>query len=185
MLVAVAVMAATSGYFVAMVLNPAPASGPAPSQSLAAARASHEPEDLLGLRRPEFTLKDIDGGDVSASQFDDRVMLVNFWATWCKPCIEEMPMLNELQAEYFDRGVRVVGIAVDEVQQAREFTAGLGIGYVLLFGLADVMITGREYGNRSGMLPYSVLVDESGIIRWTHLGALDREVLIDQIERLL
>jgi peroxiredoxin len=175
---AVAVVAASSGYFVARILSPPP--GPGRIQPAAATAA-----ELLGQRRPDFTLADVTGQAVSADRFDGRVLLVNFWATWCAPCVEEMPMLSQLQRDYAARGFSVVGIALDEPLRAREFAEELGIDYPLLFGLADAMVVGRRYGNNTGMLPYSVLVDASGIIRWTRLGLLDRSQVEIQLASVL
>lgn len=182
-MVAVAIMAASGGYFVAMILSPE--SGQQDYSPMAEALAVNQLEDLLGQRRPDFELDDLNGAAVSAADFDGKVMLVNFWASWCKPCIEEMPMLVRLQHNYASRGVQVVGIALDEPRKAREFASELAINYPILVGLIDTVLTGRQYGNRAGMLPYSVLVGADGIIRWAYLGALDQDELVRQIEALL
>lgn len=139
-----------------------------------------EPADLLGQQRPDFTLASIDGRRVSISDFDGRVVLINFWATWCAPCREEMPMLSELHRQYTDRGLQVVGIALDDLQQVRDFVGDLQITYPVLVGATDVLAAGRRYGNRSSLLPYSVLIDRQGVVRWTRLGALRRAELLRQ-----
>jgi peroxiredoxin len=139
----------------------------------------------LGAERPPFTLGAADGQQVSAHDFDGRVLLINFWATWCTPCRAEMPMLNETYRQYREAGLSVVGIALDDVQRAREFAGQLGIDYTILVGSTDVMATGLAYGNRAGMLPYTVLVGRDGTVRWTHLGELQRDQLLEQIQPLL
>lgn len=125
------------------------------------------------------------GEQVSASSFDGSVTLVNFWATWCKPCREEMPMLVGLYKAYSQSGFQVVGVAIDDVKQARDFAAGLGVNYPILVGSTDVMVMARSYGNLSGVLPYSVLIGRDGIVRWTHLGGLKEKELVRRIEELL
>jgi thiol-disulfide isomerase/thioredoxin len=177
----VALMAGSGGYFFAMITEPA--SRP----SLAPMDVDPGPavEDLVGQRRPDFTLFDTLGTPVSASDFDGHVWLANFWATWCTPCVEEMPMLSSLQQDYADQGVKIVGIALDDARRASEFAAGLGISYRVLVGSTDVVITGRQFGNATGMLPFSVLIDAAGNIRWTRLGALSGEELEAQIQLLL
>jgi thiol-disulfide isomerase/thioredoxin len=143
------------------------------------------PGELIGQVRPDFTLGSVTGEVLNASDFDGDVLLINFWATWCKPCREEMPMLSELHEEKAGQGFQVVGVALDDVQQARDFVADLGIGYPNLVGGADVMATGVMYGNRAGLLPYSVLIDRQGIIRWSKLGPLETADLNSRIEELL
>lgn len=174
---AVAFLAAISGYFVARSMGTGEARAPEVSQPA-------EVEDLLGTVRPDFTLQGIDGLPVSASDFDGRVWLINFWATWCKPCVDEMPMLSELRSQEVGTGLEVVGIALDDADRARQFAEELSIAYPILVGKADVVLTGRRYGNSTGLLPFSVLIDADGIIRWTHLGALEREALMNQVGSL-
>jgi peroxiredoxin len=164
----IGLLAAAGGYFAAMWTDPpAPIESPVPDLVPDAA-------SVVGQRRPDFSLSGPMGQSVSISEFDGEILLLNFWATWCKPCVEEMPMLAEVQAE---GGLQVIGIAVDEPERARVFADSLGLNYPLLFGVGEAMVVGRRYGNASGMLPYSVLVDADGIVRWAHLGALDRRQL--------
>ena len=179
---AVAVMAASTGYFVARML--APAAVPARAAIQPAAAGLNAAAAVVGERRPDFTLADGAGQPVSAERFDGQVMLVNFWATWCTPCVEEMPMLSQLHRDLAGQGFAVVGIALDDPGRAQEFARELELSYPALFGLADAMLVGRRYGNRAGMLPYSVLIDANGIIRWTRLGALDRSQIEAQLASL-
>jgi peroxiredoxin len=188
---AVAIMAASGGYFFAMILSPGTNPGGQTQQSGSQLAAGVETltagrlEDLVGQPRPDFTLGDSNGVAVSAADFDGKVTLINFWATWCTPCVEEMPMLSRLQQSYAGRGVQIVGIALDDPQKAGDFAAQLDIDYRVLVGTTDAILVGRQFGNRAGMLPYSVLLDSDGIVRWAYLGALDKQELEAQIQALL
>lgn len=90
-------------------------------------------------------------------------------------------MLSALQSRYADENLQVLGVALDDPEKAADFAAGLGLEYPVLVGTTDAILVGRQYGNRAGMLPYSVLVDPQGTIRWSHLGALVPEELEAQI----
>jgi peroxiredoxin len=170
----VAVLGLLSGMLVTQWRN----QDPAPEASPAAT-------NMIGQHRPPYTLGAMDGRRVSAAEFDGQVVLVNFWATWCAPCREEMPMLQQVQERFDGQGLQVVGIALDDVARAREFAEKLGISYTILVGSADVMATGVIYGNQAGMLPYSVLVDRDGVISWTWLGELDPDELALRVGELL
>lgn len=194
--VAVALLAVSAGYFMSTQQLSSKDSAVKPKDSIAAdaggdagiARGTElksttagNSMDLVGRYRPDFKLGSQNGEFVSADDFTGKTVLLNFWATWCTPCREEMPMLVELQTQYESAGLQVVGIALDDVQKVRDFVRGFGISYPILVGSADVMDTNQKYGNLSGALPYSVLVDTDGIIRWQYSGALQH----DELEEIL
>ncbi|MBT8062551.1 MAG: TlpA family protein disulfide reductase [Xanthomonadales bacterium] len=143
------------------------------------------PADLLGTSRPDFSLGTTTGEVLTAADLDGNVVLINFWATWCKPCRAEMPMLARVHEELNGRGFEVLGVAMDDVQQATDFLDELGITYRNAVGTVDVMAMSSVYGNRAGMLPYSVLLDRDGIVRWTELGEVEEHELREQIRPLL
>lgn len=177
LLLAVAVLAAAGGYFAAKKWAP----GPADLQEKPATGT----QELLGQKRPDFSHLDNAGKPVSAADYDGKVLLLNFWASWCAPCVEEMPMLSRLQETYSARGLQVLGIALDEPERAAAFAEDMALAYPVLLGAADVVVTGRRYGNSSGMLPFSVLIDQQGVIRWTHLGLLESEIVEQKIQSLI
>ena len=133
--------------------------------------------DLGGSYRPDFRLGSSTGAFVTPADFEGKTLLINFWATWCAPCVKEMPMLMDLQSKYAAAGLQVIGIALDDVKSARDFAEKLGISYPILVGSTDVMETNSAYGNATGMLPYSVLVDSDGIIRWQYSGEIQRDTI--------
>jgi peroxiredoxin len=180
-LVAVAAAAAGAGYLLSRALDSGLEDEPG---EFAASQAAPSAKDLKGQPRPDFTLRDASGAPVSVSDFDGKILLVNFWASWCKPCVEEMPLLSDLQRDHGADALQVIGIALDDPQRAQAFAEDLELHYPLLFGLADAARVGRRYGNREGVLPYSVLIDTAGIVRWTHLGALTRDDLEARLAEL-
>lgn len=132
-------------------------------------------EDPIGLRRPGFTLPDLDGEPVDVARFDGNVLVINFWASWCPPCVDEVPMLIDLQADYADAGVRVIGVAVEEPEPVIDFVDRFGIDYPVVADRRAGFAAAAEYGNPEGVLPYTVFVDREGDIRGVHRGALSRE----------
>jgi peroxiredoxin len=141
--------------------------------------------NLVGEQAPPFRLGSSTGEFVTPADFQSKTLLINFWATWCVPCREEMPMLVDLQNEFGPAGLQVIGIAVDDVQSARDFAQQYGISYPILVGATDVMQTSTDYGNVAGVLPYSVLVDRDGIIRWQHAGEIERGPFEDLLDEWL
>ena len=145
--------------------------------------SSDENVELAKIDR--IKLVDLDGKPINLKELKGKRVFLNLWATWCKPCREEMPMLSGLHERLAGKGFTVLGIAMDDVQQAREFVDEFQISYPNAVGGVDVMATGVLYGNHSGLLPYSVLIDRSGIVRWTFLGELESSELEAQINDLL
>ena len=131
-----------------------------------------------------FTVKDIAGKDVRLSQYKGKVVLVNFWATWCVPCRVEIPALSALYRDYKDRGFVVLGVSVDsEVSAVKPFARVMKMNYPVLIG------AGREdlsdaYGPFVGF-PTSVLVARDGAVCVRHVGLLSRAKLEEQIGALL
>jgi len=135
------------------------------------------------LYRPGFTLTTIDGESRSAEEWDGQVVLVDFWASWCVPCREEMPAFNELRARYGDQGFDVVGLAADELEKVKEFLTEVQVDFPIVYGdLFDVMDISAEYGNSYGGLPYSAFIDRDGNIRYMQKPG---EVTFEEAEEIL
>jgi peroxiredoxin len=140
---------------------------------------------LLGSFRPDFELGSNSGEFVTPADFSGKTILLNFWATWCEPCRNEMPMLMDLQREFGSTGLQVIGIALDDVQSVKSFVDTYGISYPVLVGSEDVFATSAAYGNEEGVLPYSVLIDKTGIVRWQYAGMIQHEKITNLISELL
>jgi peroxiredoxin len=115
---------------------------------------------------------DLDGRPQDLTQFKGRLLVVNFWATWCAPCVEEMPELQRIHAEYSSRGAAVIGIGIDNPAAMRRFRDEQRIDFALLAGGAGGSDLARQLGNPSGALPFTVLVDADGLIALRRLGPI-------------
>ena len=175
LMILVAIAALAGGLYLSASIN-----RPTPEAIYLAAN-----EDLVGSLRPDFRLDNSNGAVVTPEDFAGKTLLINFWATWCEPCRKEMPMLNELQAQFGPAGLQVIGIALDEVENVQDFAEKLAISYPILVGVTDVMDTSRAYGNVTGMLPYSVLVDKQGIIQWQYAGEIQPDEIITLLNEWL
>ncbi|MCG5524423.1 TlpA family protein disulfide reductase [Ectothiorhodospira haloalkaliphila] len=140
---------------------------------------------MQGQQRPDFTLHDLEGEPRHISEWDDRVVLLNFWATWCPPCVREMPLFVDMQEEYEEQGLTIVAVAIDEHQAVSDFLDTYGVNFPVLIGEDDAMDVASEYGNRFGSLPYSVLLDRDGKVRYIHAGELKRDTLEREMKPLL
>ncbi len=153
--------------------------GPEPSE---AAASSLKPE---AARRPapEFALKDADGKTVRLSDYKGKVVLLNFWATWCGPCKIEIPWFGELEQKYRDRGFAVLGVSMDEEgwDVVKPFTAELHVNYRVLLGNDE---TAQLYGGVDS-LPTTFVIDQEGRIVSVHLGLVSKSNYEDEIEQLL
>ena len=115
------------------------------------------------------------GKPQALEQWRGKVVVVNFWATWCAPCREEIPMFVRLQEEHRNRGLQFVGIAIDQPDKVRPYAAELGMNFPVLVGGLDAMDLARQLGNRAGVLPFTVVVDRDGKIAHTEVGAAKEE----------
>ncbi len=130
-----------------------------------------------GQRILTARLAGVDGATQSLEQWRGKVLVVNFWATWCAPCREEIPEFIKFQANHAAKGVQFVGIAVDTPERVAIYAKEMGINYPLLVGGIESMELAREVGDRAGVLPYSLIIDRSGRVIATVVGILKPEKL--------
>jgi thiol-disulfide isomerase/thioredoxin len=127
----------------------------------------------------KLVLPDTNGQQQALAQWRGKVLVVNFWATWCAPCREEMPQFVAVQARDAAKGVQFVGIAVDDVVKVRSFAQEIGLNYPTLIGGFGAIELSKALGNDLSALPFTVVLDRGGRVAMTHLGpvkpaALDR-----------
>ncbi len=169
-LVVVALLGACSG----------PTGGTPGTASASSAAAVPVSSSGAALLAPDFTLETLEGERVTLSALEGEVRLIDFWATWCAPCREEIPMLNQLQASYGDRGFRVLAIAEEDLLVLQEFAEEHDMRYTKLVGTADVSLQYKVLG-----LPTAYLVDGQGKIVETFFGPKPAKKLEQRIRELL
>ena len=133
----------------------------------------------------EAALPDLSGVSRQIGHWKGKVLVVNFWATWCPPCLEEIPHFVRLQERFGDQGLQFVGIAIDEVDKVRAFARKYAINYPIMIGQADAIELSRTAGNKAGGLPYTLILDRSGEVVSQHYGGLDEQTLVPIFEKLL
>lgn len=147
-------------------------------QAVVATRAPATPEDLPVARRgeaiPALSLKTLTGNVVELpATYTGRPILINFWASWCGPCIQEMPELDRYSTSQGAHGTQVVGIALDDAEAVRAFLQRTPVGYPILLDAAGPRDSGVQLGNPKGVLPYSVLVSADGRLLKQRIGPFD------------
>jgi thiol-disulfide isomerase/thioredoxin len=144
-------------------------------QSMTRDAAGHE-------KSPTWELRNLEGKLVKSSDFDGKVVIVNFWATWCAPCKAEIPGFIALQEQYGDRGLVVIGVSVDGSEPAvvKHFVTRSGINYQVLLGHLSLV---KDFGGTA--IPTTVIVDRSGNIVARHVGFAPKETFEKEIKSLL
>jgi len=125
------------------------------------------------------SLPDIKNQPQQLAQWKGKVLLVNFWATWCHPCVQEMPALSDLQAKGKIANLQVIGIGIDSPENISQFAAKYKISYPLYVGGVNGSELMRTLGNGVGALPFSLLIGPDGSVKKTYLGSLK----MDEVKR--
>lgn len=176
------VAAAGGRYAWRVIANESPSSA---QQSGAGASRSGVSVPVVSGARPDFALPDIEGKPRHVSEWDGQLLVVNFWATWCAPCREEIPIFIELQERYGPQGLQFVGIAIDKLENVTAYVDEVGINYPVLLGQLAAIEVGRSYGNEAGGLPFTVVVDRQGQIAFAKSGLFTPEEAESLIESRL
>ena len=133
---------------------------------------NHMPPALWSLPLPNLS-----GHTQTLEGWRGKTLVINFWATWCAPCREEIPDLIAIRTEYAAKSVEIVGIAIDNAQAVKPYAQQMSIPYPLLIGEGSALEMSRTLGNPSGALPYTVVIGPDGAILLRHLGRLPKSKL--------
>ena len=133
----------------------------------------------------DFGFPDVNDKLLSIKDWHGKVLVINFWATWCAPCLQEIPEFIKLQAEYQARGLQFIGVAIDEKQPVQEYLQRVGINYpVMVAGDAGIAVS-QELGNVINALPFTLIVNQAGQIVHRQPGELSNAQILEQVTPLL
>jgi len=124
------------------------------------------------------------GREQALSQWRGQVVVLNFWASWCAPCRDEIPDFVALRTQYRPKGVEFVGIAIDTPANVAQFLQRLPVNYPILIGEGGANSLARQLGNPGGALPYTIVLDRDGRIVLSHLGRLPRDMLEHTLRKI-
>ena len=160
LLLSVAAMFTYLGY---RMLSSAPTVGQQPNSPV---------RSELAANLPEFALTNLAGESQSIKSWPGHALIINFWATWCTPCIREIPLLKEFQETNSDKPIQVVGIAVDRFEPVKNFAKDMTFNYPVLIGQSEAMDAANAFGVDFYGLPFSVFTDTNGSVLGVHTGEL-------------
>lgn len=131
------------------------------------------------------SMPDANNQQQAMSQWQGKILIVNFWATWCPPCREEMPELSQLHTQYQSQDVVVLGIAAETSSKIQEFSQSMPITYPLLAADMQAMVLSESLGNNNSVLPYTVVIDRAGNIIEAHVGRINKALIEQNLLTLL
>jgi len=126
-----------------------------------------------------------DGKPANSQNWRGKLLVLNFWASWCPPCVEEMPALDRIAQEYASKNVLIVGIGIDSPSKIREFLQKTPVSYPIVLGGLEGSNLSKQMGNTQGALPYTVVINSKGKSIYTKLGKISEEELKKAINSAL
>ncbi len=130
---------------------------------------------VIGSQRPEFSAMDSEGQLRNIKEWDGKLIFLNFWATWCPPCLKEIPDFIELQKAYGNQDFQIIGIALDDEAAVVKYANETGINYPTMVVETEGIALAKRYGNDMGALPYTAIINRKGEISNTITGELSKK----------
>jgi thiol-disulfide isomerase/thioredoxin len=133
----------------------------------------------------DFNLPDVAGNQHNISEWKGKIRVINFWATWCPPCLKEIPEFIAMQEQYAAKGLQFIGIAIDDQESVKEYLATTKINYPILIGEISGIALAHQLGNSVDAVPFTVIVNQQGQIIHQHRGEFSTEQIMEIIKPLL
>lgn len=133
----------------------------------------------------EFSLPDLNGKQRSITEWQGKIRIINFWATWCPPCLKEIPEFIKLQNQFDDKGIQFIGIAIEDKQAVEEYLNTININYPILIGGDEAINLSHQLGNIVNAVPFSLIINKQGQIIHRQPGELSKEKILEVISPIL
>ncbi len=142
-------------------------------------------EQSSAMALPDFALPDVSGKLHNVSEWQGKIRVINFWATWCSPCRKEIPEFIALQEQYADKGLQFIGIAIDDQESVAKYLESININYPMLIGDVTGIALAHQLGNTIDAVPFTLIVNQQGQIIHQHPGDFSKEQIMAIITPLL
>lgn len=142
-------------------------------------------EQTSPIPLPDFNLPDVSGNQHNISEWQGKIRVINFWATWCPPCLKEIPEFMALQEQYSAKGLQFIGIAIDDQEPVEEYLAKTKINYPVLIGGVTGIALAHQLGNSIDAVPFTLVVNQQGQIIHKHPGEFSSEQIMEIINPLI
>lgn len=149
--------------------------------------ATATPQPVIPAKLPDFALKDLSGKSTPISTWQGKSLVINFWATWCAPCRQEIPLLKALATDWAGRELKVIGIAVDDPDKVRQFAGQFKIDYPVLVGDEDALEVAAKFGMLTPGFPFTVFTDQRGEVVALYVGEMHRpqaDLILSEVQDL-